>query len=261
MKKKGFILFCVLIFVLAFAQPALAVGTPARLDDAADLLTDAEAQELTLKLDGISEKYGMDVVIVTVEDLYGEDVTAMADDYYDENGYAADGVLLLISAYDREWAVSTTGFGITAFTDAGLDYMAGRFVNDLSDGDYNAAFHTFADLSDDFILQAREGRPYDVHSLPKKPFRFVRMLLISLGVGLFVALLATGTMKSKLKTVYSQPGANQCVKPGSLSVTESREIFLYRQVLRNKRSQSSSGGSSTHTSSSGRTHGGASGKF
>ena len=32
MKKKGFIFFCVLIFVLVFAQPALAAGAPARLD-------------------------------------------------------------------------------------------------------------------------------------------------------------------------------------------------------------------------------------
>lgn len=260
MKKKCLALLCAVILVFAMALPAYAAGNATRLADDADLLTDSQERELLEKLDSISESHGMDVVIVTVDDLYGENITAMADDYNDYNGFGADGILLLVSEYDREWAISTAGFGITAFTDAGLDYMAGVFVEDLSNEEYYTAFGKFAELCDEFIAQAKNGRPYDVHNLPKAPFNFKRFLLISLGVGLFVALLATGIMRSKLKTVHSRPDADQCVRPGSLVITQSREIFLYRQVLRNKRSQNR-GGSSTHTSSSGRTHGGASGRF
>ena len=89
----------------------------------------------------------------------------------------------------------------------------------------------------------------------------VRSLLVSLGVGLLAALIVTGSMKGKLKTVHAQAAASQYVKPGSMNITESREMFLYSQIQRHKRETKKSGGSSTHTSSSGRTHGGSSGKF
>ena len=51
----------------------------------------------------------------------------------------------------------------------------------------------------------------------------------------------------------------------SMNLTNSRELFLYRDVHRTERpkesSSSDSGGSSTHTSSSGTTHGGGGGSF
>ena len=89
----------------------------------------------------------------------------------------------------------------------------------------------------------------------------VRSLLISIGIGLFAALIVTGSMKGKLKTVHAQTAASQYVKPGSMNITEGREMFLYSQIQRHKRETKTSGGSSTHTSSSGRTHGGSSGTF
>ena len=84
---------------------------------------------------------------------------------------------------------------------------------------------------------------------------------VSIGIGLFAALIVTGSMKGKLKTVHAQAAASQYVKSGSMNITERREMFLYSQIQRHKRETKKSGGSSTHTSSSGRTHGGSSGKF
>ena len=89
----------------------------------------------------------------------------------------------------------------------------------------------------------------------------VRSLLVSVGIGLFAALIVTGSMKGKLKTVRAQTAADQYVKPGSMNITERREMFLYSQIRRQKRETKKSGGSSTHKSSSGRTHGGSRGKF
>ncbi|WP_449077534.1 hypothetical protein [Ruminococcus sp.] len=52
------------------------------------------------------------------------------------------------------------------------------------------------------------------------------------------------------------------MKRGSLNVTESRDLFLYKTFTRTaKPKNNSSSGSSTHTSSSGSTHGGGGGKF
>ena len=167
MKKKCLSILCLLLLFVSVALPVHAAGSSSRLVDNADYLTDSEEATLLNKLDEISTRQGLDIVIVTISDLYGEDITAFADDFYDENGYQPDGILLLISDYDREWAISTAGYGITAFTDAGQEYLTGQFLNALSEGEYASAFDTYADLCDEFITQAKAGTPYDVGSLPK----------------------------------------------------------------------------------------------
>ncbi|MBR3867645.1 MAG: TPM domain-containing protein [Butyricicoccus sp.] len=261
MKKKCFMFLCLLLLWAFAVSPAYAAGASPRLVDRADYLTDSEEAALLNKLDEISTRQGLDVVIVTIPDLFGEDITALADDFYDEGGYHPDGILLLISDYDREWAISTAGYGITAFTDAGQEYLTGQFLDALSEGEYAAAFDTYAGLCDAFITQAKTGTPYDMGMLPKSQFHAVRNLLISVGIGLLAAWIAVSSMKAQLKTVRAQTAASAYVKPGSMHITERRELFLYHQIHRTAREVKASGGSSTHTSSSGRTHGGSSGTF
>ena len=94
-----------------------------RLTDDADLLTSSEEKQLLAKLDEISERQEMDVVVVTTDSLEGKTAEAYADDFFDYNGFGygpmGSGVLLLVSMEDRDWAISTSGDGIEAFTDAG----------------------------------------------------------------------------------------------------------------------------------------------
>ena len=261
MKKKWVSFLCLLLLCLFVVHPAYGVASTPWLIDNADYLTDSEETVLLSKLEEISTRQGMDVVIVTRPALYGGEITTFADDFYDESGYRSDGILLLIADYEGEWAISTAGYGITAFTDAGQAYMTEQFVGALSKREFAAAFNTYADLCDAFITQAKAGEPYDVGTLPKGEFRLVRNLLICVGIGLLVSLITTGSMKSKLKTVRAQTAASQYVKAGSMNITECREIFLYHQLQRRLREEKETGGSSTHTSSSGVTHGGSSGKF
>lgn len=257
MKKLTRILLA--LFLVATLSLQVLAATP-RLTDSAALLTAGETAALEQKLNEISDRQGVDIVVVTVDSTDGAEPVDFADDWFDYNDYRADGILLLVSMEDSDWYVSTTGYGITAVTDAGLEYMSDRFVPMLSDENYAEAFDTFADLCDSFITQARTGDPYDSHNLPKDPFNFVLNLLICLAIGLVVALIYTGKMKSELITVRKQVKADSYVTPGSLELTGSRDLFLYTQVTKTERAQSSSG-SSTHTSSSGTTHGGGGGKF
>lgn len=229
------------------------------LTDEADLLTSTEAASLEQKLADISNRQGVDIVVVTVDSTDGADPMDYADDWFDYNDYRSDGILLLVSMENRDWYISTTGYGITAVTDAGLEYISDQFIPLLSDGDYAEAFNTFAQLCDQFITQAKTGDPYDSHNLPREPFNVVLHLLIAIVIGFIVALIATGSMKSKLKTVHQQVKADDYVLPGSLQLTGSRDLFLYTHVTKTERPQS--GGSSTHRSSSGTTHGGGGGKF
>lgn len=262
MKKGLWGLLCAIFLVLFHSIPVLAWNDTSLLVDDADLLTDSEESTLLSRLEEVSRNRQTDIVVVTINSLNGEDVQDYADDFYDDSGYAEDGVLLLISSNDSEWYISTVGFGITAVTDAGREYMAEQFLEELSDGAYYEAFMKYADLCDEYIRQARNGKPYDVGNLPKGAFPLVRNLLVSLGIGLAAAFVMTGKMRGELKTVNMQEKAANYVKGGSLKVTRSKELFLYTQMNRQVREkQESSEGSDTHTSSSGRNHGGGGGNF
>ena len=259
------VLFALLLCLTA-AVPVFAESELPRIVDDADLLTDYEESTLLTKLDDISERQQADIVVVTVDTLDGYSPMEFADDFYDYNGYGfgenRDGVLLLVSMESRDWWISTCGYGITAITDAGIDYISDSFLPGLSDGDYAKAFTLYADLCDAFFTQAGTGQPYDTGHMPKQPFDILMNLIIAAAVGFVVAKVVTGIMKGKLKTVRFQAGAGSYVKAGSMNVTESRDLFLFSNVTRSARpKESSSGGSSTHTSSSGSSHGGGGGKF
>ena len=249
--------------------PAFAEENLSRVADFADLLSDSEESSLSDTLDEISERQQVDIVVVTVDSMEGESAEAYADDFYDYNGYGfgneRDGILLLVSMGERDWYISTHGYGITAVTDAGREYISDMIVDDLSTGYYADAFTSFAQLCDDFITQANNGEPYDVGNIPQKPFSFVWNLVIAFVIAFIISLIATGIMKGQLKTVESQSAADNYMKQGSMQLTKKNDLFLYRHVERRKKEEkdnsSSSGGSKTHTSSSGATHGGGGGKF
>ena len=214
-----------------------------RLADFADLLDDGQKEELEAKLDQVSEDYGCDVVVVTEETLDGAVPQDYADDFFDYNDYGMgedkSGILFLITMSERKRCISTHGEAIQIFTDAGQEYMTDNFVSYLSE-------------------------PYDVENLPEETIPFYMIFLISLVVGFVIALIVTGVMRSRMKTVHMKPDAADYMKDGSLHINRSRDIFLYHQVTRTakpKEESSGGGGSSTHTSSSGETHGGSSGSF
>lgn len=267
-----------LISILAVSAvpvlPASAAGDLPRLVDMADLLSDSEESDLSAILDEISERHQADVVVVTATSMDGESAMVYADDFYDYNGYGfgdnRDGVLLLVSMEERDSYITTRGFGITAFTDAGQDYIFDQFISDLSAGDYAAAFTNFAGLCDDFLTQAETGEPYDVDMLPQEPFEPVWSLVAAFAAAFVISLIATGIMRGQLKSVHSQTEADDYMKQGSMKLTRKNDLFLYKHIDRTKKAESSSssnsnssssGGSRTHTSSSGATHGGSGRKF
>ena len=274
MKK---VLSLVVIFALLLTLPVLAFAETDKrlLVDEAHLLSSGEFASLSEKLEKMSYDLNFDIVVVTVNSLDGKSAMDYADDYYDYNGYGfgdnRDGCLFLISMEERDWWISTTGYGITAITDYGISYIEDEVVPYLSDGDYYDAFLTFANTVEDFLSQARNGSPYDVSNAidgytpnERSTGDKIKTILICIAVAVIISLIVCfGIKRSYTKAVHFSRDASNYLVPGSLNMENSYDNFLYSTVTKVKiQSESSSGGgSSTHTSSSGTSHGGGGGKF
>lgn len=53
-------------------------------------------------------------------------------------------------------------------------------------------------------------------------------ILISLGIGFIIALIVTGIMKSKLKSVHMQSAASEYIESGSFKLNGQNDFFLYK---------------------------------
>ena len=229
------------MLLLGLAVPVMAVGGDYLVDDA-DLFTSSQERTLTKLLKQISQEYEVDVVVVTADDLQGASSQSYADDFFDYGGYGSDGILWLIDMDNRKSTFSTTGSCIDTFSDDTLEAMQDELAPMLTDGEYKAAVERFVQLCEE-----------------KLGFDMGTALLIAIVVGLLVAAVATAVMRGQLKSVHSKPDAADYLKPGSLNVTEARDLYLYHTVTRVAKPKDN--GSSSHTSSSGRSHGGSSRGF
>ena len=254
--KRIMSMMTLLIIIFAFAVTATAEESKAsRLIDEADLLTKAEEAKILERLDEISEKYEYDVVIVTQESIGDENEMDFADDYYDYNGYGFGkdhtGLLLLITfdEYGGIWWISTCGEAISAVTGNNIQSIGDEMSYALDNKDYFGAFDIFIEQCDYYIDGHINGFPFETG----------KNLVIALVIGFVIAFICVSVMKGKLKTVAFQKDAANYVKQGSMNVTVARDFFLYSTISRVAKSKDN--GSGTHTSSSGRRHGGGGGRF
>lgn len=249
-----------------------AEGLPYVVDNS-KLLDEYEATILESVLQEKSEALNFDIVVLTVDSLDGKSAEAYADDYYDYTGYgygeSHDGCLLLVAMDEREWHISTTGYDITALTDAGIDYISEQFLDDLSDGNYYDAFTTYADLVDDFVQQANSGSSYDNYNLKEYDKSYGKdsssrsigsAILCGLICGAILTAIILSVLKGKMKTVNHKAEANDYLVSDSLKITGSHDIFVTSHISKTAK-ESKSGGSSTHSGSSGTSHGGGGGHF
>lgn len=245
MKNVLSILFA-LMLCIALAVPALAADAP-RLQDSADLLTSSEERTLLAELDGISETYQVDVIVAAVDSTRGYGADWYVEAFYDENGYGfgpgRDGVILLVAMEERDYRILCNGFAAEAITRNESDDIGDQVAEELSAGEYMEAFMEFASLCRYEIDGEINGFPFDLGL----------NLAVSLAIGFVVALIATGIMRAQLRSVRSRHGAGEYTRPGSMHLTRSGDLFLYRTLDRRRRPQDTSGsrgggGGSRHVS-------------
>ncbi len=287
--KTTRLLAILLLTALCLAVTASAERTLPLVVDGADILTDNEESRLLSHLEAVSEELSCEIAVVTVPSLGGKQVQDYADDYYDDNGYGYgsgdDGVLLLLAMGEREWAITTYGTAMYALSDSALYYIEEQMLPDLRRGDYAEGFRTFAEGCARYIrhyLAPDEGDKDDPWiSFVEDPdfgedygygesFDLKGTLLVAVGIGVAVAFIVVSAMKSQLTSVRSRHEANAYITSEGLRLTGRSDVFLYHNVTRIRRDTDSnhrtgggsrSGGFSSHRSSSGRSHGGRSGRF
>lgn len=271
MKNKVFAVLSVIILCLSFVAPMnMAQATawqsaepvagfvpvertlPLVVDNA-DLLDDDEEAYFISELEVLGGKYDLEIAILTVDTYEGKDSQAYADDFYDYNGYGYgendDGLMIVFNTGKedgtRNITLTTHGTAIDYITDLERDVIFEMMIPELKNGEYTAAFEAFLSEADSAID-------------PSVPVFFIPLSVV---IGFALAFLIVKIQASKLKTVRAQVDAADYV--GNVMLTSQYDNFMYKNVTSSPKAESSSGGSggSTHTSSSGRTHGGGSRNF
>jgi len=256
-----------------------------RFLDYVGMVTEEQAEEITKKLDGISERYSFDTVIVVVPALDEREARLYGVDFFEQNGFGygeeRDGIILLQATEERDFGFATLGYGLTVFTDSVQDRLEDMFLPYLRNDDFYGAYIAFADGVEDFLAAAETGEPYDGGNLPTdtgsetwtetgpSPLSGLsgEAVALSLIVAFFVALIVTLVWKRQLKSVRRQKQAALYIRRGSMVLTDSRDIFLYKHTTSVRRARDSDSGSSSgsssgsFSSSSGSSSSGHSGKY
>lgn len=219
------------------------------VEDYADVLTDSEEAELIAKLETLGSEYDIEIGAITVDSYEGKDPQDFADDFYDYNGYGYgsndDGLIVVFNTGEgdgnRNLAISTHGKGIELLTDLEIDRIIEMMINPIKNGDFASAF-------DNFVTECEVAFDESISII---------WIPVSILVGFGLAFLIVKIQASKLKTVVQKADAADYV--GNVVLTYQNDQFMYRNVTSSPKVKSES--SSTHTSSSGRTHGGGNKSF
>lgn len=251
---KNRILIFLLCLVLFACLPVFGSATSnleCRLYDSADVLSPNEEIRVLDQLDSVSRQYNVDIVVATVPELGTVSADRYAESFYDNNnigtGSRRDGVLLLLAMADRDYRILSNGMPGDALDNSAIDTIGDVIASDLSSGEYADAFITFAQQCAYYINGHLNGYPFPIWN----------NLKICLIVGVVIAVIAVIIMGMQLKSVRNQHGAAAYTRPGSMQLTHSNDIFLYRNVHRVRIQNNAS---SNHSGSGGSRHIGG-GKF
>ena len=263
MKKGICCLLLALILALSFCVGAAAAEqTGAQLSyvtDAAGLLGENENAMLEKMAGTVSQKYGVGVYIVTVEDyrdFHSEGVYKATYTIYHQYtmGEAPnrDGIMLLLSMDDRDWAMFCYGAHCEyAFNNYGQQKLEKVFLDNFGENDWYGGFEDYVKECSVYLEKAAAGKPV-------RASLFVPILIV-IGLSLLAAAAIVAVIWQKMDSVSEKATANAYVSAG-LQLTEQSDQFTHKTTSSRKIERSSSSGGSSYSESGGGGSG-RSGKF
>ena len=226
MKKKLFSLLTALVLCLFCAVPAFA-EMPLVMDTY-ELFKPEATAELEQKAQDASAGHGVNVYLLTVSDIGGQNVREFAKDWYRNYdlgyGEGKSGILFLIALDSRDYVTITYG-GVTAFTDYRIAQIEDKIVPMLSDGSYYKASDTYIEMCADTLdFYADKGAPLDSGNDPAKGWiKWVFVFVIPLAVASIVC----GIFYAQMKTANEQTHANAYMPAEGLALSVVEDTYTH----------------------------------
>lgn len=267
MKKSLLTFIIALALCLTFAGPvgASAAGAVEFGDNTVSVSQD-RIGELSRQLETLGASAGIDLGII-YENAVPEGTTAQdrADVLLENSALSKDSIMFYVATESRDWAISSLGKGIEAFDDKAQSDVMLEVKGYLSSGDFEGAASAYINAIKPYIDEYAEMAGMSKFQRACKTFGWGKMAIICVVIGAVVGLIRSSMLKSELKSVREKTEATESIKQGSFKLTTNRDMYLYKTVTRTERPGADRAGgpdtSTTHTSSTGQTHGGSSGKF
>ena len=256
MKRLISIMVAALLLALLVIPAAAAEAPEYCVYDDAGLLGDEEYWTLEDYARDISERQQCAVYFVAVDDFrnYGDgDIFNVARQIFLDNdfgmGEEKDGVMLILSMAERDYRLLAHGFGDTALTDYGKDYISEEFLDNFADNDWYGGCLDYLACTDELLAQARAGNIYDRGSWITGGVLWLWSLVLGAGIAAIVCLIQRGMMKKKVRL---QTGALGYLEGGSVSITRRRDVYTHTTEVRHKieTNNNASGGSGGYSHSS-----------
>lgn len=222
------------------------------LDDKAGLLKGSEPQQLleTLEVDSSNSDCNI-VVLTTNQGLSESAIQSYADNYYRTNVQDKTQsnfcITLTVDISSRKVDVGTYNPGSKRnLNDKAKDELREYVTSDLSDGKYYKAFTKYSNRASEMAVSINEDG-----SRNKAAFPWVKRIIISLVIGVILAVLICIIIRAQLKSVAMKTNATDYVREGSLNITSQSDRFLYSNVTKTAKPKNNSSGGGYGGGSSG----------
>lgn len=234
------------------------------ITDTVGLLTKSEWETLERQARALSEEYSFGVYAIAVDDYedyaYGgvrDAAEALYHGYDLGAGPDRDGILLLLSMYDRDYSLIVNGeFAHYTFNEDGQEALTEFFLDNFDDNDWYGGLSDYLTWCSNYLEAAENGEPYSSDNPPMDAAGRMSAILIRVAVilllPLIIAVIVVLVLTSKMKSVAMATQAASYIK-GNLILTGQEDRYTHstetRQKIKNESGSSKS------------TGGGISGKF
>lgn len=225
-----------------------AIDATEKVYDFADLFTDEEEQQLYTRITNYINEYNLDLAVVTIDEN-NKTPREYADDFYDYNDFNQQGgILFLIDMDNRKIYMSTTGQAIKMYNDYRINTALDEVYTYMSDEEYYEGTSNYIDKISDY---AKKGVP----TSNNEEKSLTSSIFISLLIGLIGTAIIMAILIFKNRMVKKATTAREYLNKNSIKIQNMGEILISSNTTKHEIDHSSSG-SSTHTGSSGSSHGG-----
>ena len=249
-----------------------AVDSNQKIYDFSNILTDEEEQKLTDRMKKFTEKYKIDIVILTDNYQYTEDAqnTTFATDFYDYNDFGInyekyDGVMLFRNTYEQNPYFDAYSFGNAQlyFYDTRLSNTLDYIYDDIHSKAYYSGFNKFIDKMEEYYNEGKLTDYYVDESGFLQKQKTASYYLKMIGLSMLIALVITGiiiyilikknkmVLKATKATVYMNKEKSKITNVQDNFITSNTTSYVISSDTSSGGGHSSSGGSSGGGFSSG----------